>query len=150
MRTFEYGHLAPLTFTRGAVSLNEAPMQIFEDEEVTMPERALVSRELGSLLGLLSHPHRVRIVEELRDGELDVNSLQQILGISHSGVSQHLALLRAHRVVLERREGRHVFYRLRQPQIAAWLAGGVEFVGGRSEDYEEIRSAVERVKNIWK
>lgn len=115
-----------------------------------MPERALVSKEFGSLLGLLSHPHRIRIVEELRDGEMDVNSLQEILGISHSGVSQHLALLRAHRVVLERREGRHVFYRLRQPHLAAWLADGMEFLAGNTADYEELRNAVQRVKELWK
>lgn len=114
-----------------------------------MPERVLVSRELGSLLGLLSHPHRIRIVEELRDGEMDVNSLQELLGISHSGVSQHLALLRAHRVVVERREGRHVFYRLRQPRLATWLVGGVEFISGNPDDYEEFRQAVERVKSLW-
>lgn len=114
-----------------------------------MPERVLVSRELASLLSVLSHPHRIRVIEELRDGELDVNSLQEILGISHSGVSQHLALLRAHRIVVERREGRHVFYRLRQPELAAWLVQGVEFLGGAPEAYEELRSAVDRVKTLW-
>jgi DNA-binding transcriptional ArsR family regulator len=114
-----------------------------------MPERVLVSRELGSMLGVLSHPHRIRIVEELRDSELDVNSLQEILGISHSGVSQHLGVLRAHRIVLERREGRHVYYRLRQPELAAWLAAGVEFIAGNADAYDEVRSAVERVKTLW-
>jgi DNA-binding transcriptional ArsR family regulator len=114
-----------------------------------MPERLLVSKELASLLGVLSHPHRIRIIEELREGELDVNSLQEILGISHSGVSQHLALLRARRVVVERREGRHVFYRLRQPELAAWLVAGVEFIGSSPVDYEEFRSAIERVKTLW-
>lgn len=114
-----------------------------------MPERLLVSKELAALLGVLSHPHRIRIIEELRDQELDVNSLQEILGISHSGVSQHLGLLRAHRIVVERREGRHVFYRLRQPELAAWLVEGMEFIGGSPGDYEELRSAVERVKVLW-
>ena len=71
-----------------------------------MPERTLVTKELAQLLGVLSHPHRIRIVEELRAGECDVKSLQELLGISHAGVSQHLALLRAHRLVEERREGR--------------------------------------------
>ncbi len=101
------------------------------------------------MTGLLSHPHRIRIVEELRDSELDVNSLQELLGISHSGVSQHLSLLRAHRVVLERREGRHVFYRLRQPRLAAWLVGGVEFLTGDPDQREEFSAAVERVKSLW-
>ncbi len=114
-----------------------------------MPERALVSKELGQLLGVLSHPHRVRIVEELRDRELDVNSLQAILGISHAGVSQHLSVLRAHRLVTERREGRHVHYTLRQPELAVWLMGGLRFLRGNLESYKEIASAVDRVREIW-
>src|SRR5690349_16992863 len=81
----------------------------------TVPHRVLVTRELAELLAALGHPHRIRIIEELRDGECDVKTLQDSLGISHSGVSQHLMVLRAHRVVCERRQGRHVFYRLRQP-----------------------------------
>jgi DNA-binding transcriptional ArsR family regulator len=93
-----------------------------------MPEREVVSRELGTLLGVLSHPHRIRIVEELRDGERDVQTLQRRLGIRQAGVSQHLSLLRAHRIVVERREGRHVYYHLVHPQIASWLMVGLQFV----------------------
>ena len=88
---------------------------------IPMPHRVLVTKELAELLGVLSHPHRIRIVEELRDGERDVNSLKVALGINHSGVSQHLMVLRASRLVSERREGRHVFYQLRQPDMAGWL-----------------------------
>jgi len=114
-----------------------------------VPERVLITKELASLLGVLSHPHRIRIVEELRDQELDVNALQEILGISHSGVSQHLALMRAHRIVLERRDGRRVHYRLRYPRLAAWLVDGFEFIERGPEEYEEFRSALERVKGLW-
>lgn len=86
-----------------------------------MPHRVLVAKELAELLGVLAHPNRIRITEELRDGERDVNSLQAALGSSHPGVSQHLMLLRLHCLVSERRQGRQVFYRLRQPELAAWL-----------------------------
>ena len=114
-----------------------------------MPERILVTRELASLLGVLAHPHRIRIIEELRERELDVNSLQAILGISHSGVSQHLSLLRAHRIVGERREGRHVYYRLRQPELAFWLTDALRFLEPDAEESTRFRSAVERVRSIW-
>ncbi len=36
---------------------------------IPMPHRVLVTKELAELLGVLSHPHRIRIVEELRDGD---------------------------------------------------------------------------------
>jgi DNA-binding transcriptional ArsR family regulator len=114
-----------------------------------MPEPFLVTKELADLLGVLAHPHRIRIIEELRETERDVNTLQTVLGISHSGVSQHLSVLRAHRLVAERREGRHVFYHLRQPKLARWLIEGIEFVAGTQEVADDVRQAIESMRARW-
>jgi len=114
-----------------------------------MPEPFLVTKELADLLGVLAHPHRIRIIEELREMERDVNTLQAALGISHSGVSQHLSVLRAHRLVSERREGRHVYYHLRQPKLARWLVDGIEFVAGTQEVAEDVRQAIETMRAKW-
>jgi len=107
-----------------------------------------VTRGLADLLAALGHPHRIRIIQELRDGESDVKSLQDSLGISHSGVSQHLMVLRAHRVVSERRQGRHVFYRLRRPEMASWLLEATEFLGQESEAME-LREAIRKTRRTW-
>ena len=114
-----------------------------------MPARDVAALELSKLMGVLSHPHRVRIVEELQDRELDVNTLAERLDASHSRVSQQLALLRSHRLVAERREGRHVYYRLTQPSLARWVMDGLEFL----ED-ELVRSAarkniLEEARTLW-
>lgn len=114
-----------------------------------MPHRALVTKELANLLSALSHPHRIRIIEELRDGEQDVNSLQVALGIRHSGVSQHLMVLRANRVVSERREGRHVFYQLRQPEIATWLLEATKFLEGGMSEASVLRKAIGKARKEW-
>lgn len=114
-----------------------------------MPRRTFVSKELGKLLGVLSHPQRIRIIEELRARELDVNSLQALLGLTHSGVSQHLSLLRSHRLVTERREGRHVYYHLTQPRMAQWLLSGLEFLEVNVTQAEEMREALEETKHLW-
>lgn len=108
-----------------------------------MPFRNTASKRLAELFGLLSNPNRVRLIEELSSrSELDVNSLESELGISHSAVSQHLSLLRAHRIVRERREGRHVFYQLTQHKIAAWILEGFNFVQRElgNEDLEKARA----------
>ena len=117
--------------------------------EYVMPSRSLVAKELGQLFGVLSHPDRVRIVEELRDGEHDVNALQAALDVSHSRTSQNLAVLRAHRLVVERREGRHVFYRLVNAALAQWLLGGLQFIQTDLEQIESRRSAIEEVRQMW-
>lgn len=114
-----------------------------------MPHRKLVTKELADFLGTLSHPHRIRIVEELREGERDVNSLQEALGISHSGVSQHLMVLRSHRLVAERREGRRVFYQLRQPEIASWLLEATRFLETEAIAAEELRKAIDMTRKGW-
>ncbi len=112
-----------------------------------MPQRRLVAGELARFLGVLAHPNRIHIVEELRGGERDVNALQEALGISHSGVSQHLSLLRAHRLVAERRVGRRVFYRLLQPVLAAWLTTGLNFI--EPESHHQLHVAVNQVRGLW-
>lgn len=114
-----------------------------------MPHRVIVAKELATLLGVLSHPKRIRIVQELRHGELDVNAIQAVLGISHSGVSQHLMLLRVNRVVAERREGRRVFYHLRQPAIATWLAEAMTFLDEETAAVAEVHEAIQRTKVAW-
>lgn len=114
-----------------------------------MPHRALVAKELAELLGALSHPHRIRIVEELRGEERDVNALQEAVGISHSGVSQHLMVLRSHRLVSERREGRRVFYRLRQPELAVWLMDATHFLEMEAAAAAELRSAIDKTREGW-
>ena len=113
-----------------------------------MPHRLLVTTELATLFAVLAHQHRIRIIEELRNGECDVKSLQETLGISHSGVSQHLMVLRAHRIVAERRQGRHVYYRLRQPGMASWLLGATEFLEQESEA-QELREAIKKARRAW-
>mgnify|MGYP003388725515 CR=1 FL=1 len=115
----------------------------------TMPYRSLISKELAELFGVLSHPLRIRILEELNRGEKDVNSLAELLQISQSGVSQHLSQLRVHKLIIERKQGRNVFYHLRNGDIASWALDGLKFVGLQHEDVQEFQSAVEKARALW-
>lgn len=114
-----------------------------------MPESIFVCHELAKLLGVLSHPDRIRIVGELRNGERDVNTLRDVLGVTQARVSQQLALMRSHRVVRIRRQGRHVYYRLSQPAIAEWLVEGLRFLEGESGADEQLQSALGEAKATW-
>lgn len=108
-----------------------------------MPSRLIVSRELADLMRLLAHADRLRLIEELRHGELDVTGLAATLDLPATRVSQHLALLRAQRLVEERRDGRNHFYRLAHPHLAEWILGALPFVDIRSrlEDAHHIDTA---------
>ncbi|PKP93408.1 MAG: transcriptional regulator [Alphaproteobacteria bacterium HGW-Alphaproteobacteria-14] len=97
-----------------------------------MPSRMIVSRELADFLKLIAHPDRLRMIEELRLGEKDVTGIAAALSLPATRVSQHLAQLRAHRLVDERRAGRNHFYRLSHPHLAAWIVDALQFVDIRN------------------
>jgi ArsR family transcriptional regulator len=65
----------------------------------------------------LAHPTRIAIVEQLRDGELSAGALMERLGIEQANASQHLAVLRAKNILINRKTGNQVFYAVRDPLI---------------------------------
>jgi ArsR family transcriptional regulator len=69
----------------------------------------------------LGNPVRIRILTELRKEPLVVSELQERLGILPSNLSQHLALLRAHRIVVGHREGNQIRYSLEERRIGEVL-----------------------------
>jgi ArsR family transcriptional regulator len=76
----------------------------------------------AQLFRVLGHPVRIRILELLLDGELTVGELQAALSLDSSGASQHLAALRQHGVLENRRAGTSVYYRIRDPRVSQLLA----------------------------
>src|SRR4051794_18222007 len=65
----------------------------------------------------LGHPTRIAIIEQLRDGELSAGALMERLGLEQANASQHLAVLRAKQIVLNRKAGNQVFYSVRDPLV---------------------------------
>ncbi|MCL4459792.1 MAG: metalloregulator ArsR/SmtB family transcription factor [Chloroflexi bacterium] len=65
----------------------------------------------------MAEPKRLRIINELREGERSVNELAASLGLRQATVSQHLTILRHRGIVLTRREGTKIYYRLASPKI---------------------------------
>jgi len=61
----------------------------------------------------LANPTRIAIVELLRDGEMSAGQLNEKLGVEQANVSQHLAILRAKQIVVNRKVGNQVFYSIR-------------------------------------
>ncbi|MFC7876167.1 ArsR/SmtB family transcription factor [Isoptericola sp. NPDC057391] len=64
------------------------------------------------VFSLLADPTRVRIILALRDEEMSVNHLADVVDKSPTAVSQHLAKLRWGRIVRARQDGNRVFYSL--------------------------------------
>ena len=65
----------------------------------------------------LAHPTRIAIVEQLRDGELSTGEITARLNLEQANASQHLAVLRAKNILVNRRAANQVFYAVRDPMI---------------------------------
>lgn len=74
----------------------------------------------------LGDPTRFRILEALAAGELCVCDLAEVAGISQSGVSHQLRLLRDRGLVTSRRDGQRAVYRLVDEHVSALMRIGVE------------------------
>ena len=64
------------------------------------------------LLKAMANEWRLMILCQLADGEKTVSELQEILGLSQSALSQHLAVLRRERIVKSRKQAQSVTYSL--------------------------------------
>jgi len=83
---------------------------------------------LAGLFRALSDPTRLRIIAALMDGEVNVRTLAEIVGISESAVSHQLSTMRHMRLVRARRQGRQVYYSLDDEHVADLFQRGLEHV----------------------
>ncbi|KQV17744.1 ArsR family transcriptional regulator [Rhizobium sp. Root1203] len=85
----------------------------------------------------LADPTRRTIFEKLANGSMNASALREGMDISQPAMSQHLAVLRAARLVHEQKEGRFVNYEV-DPNglalIAQWLAKYRAYWPARIED----------------
>jgi len=65
----------------------------------------------------LADPKRLCVLQSLADGELSVRELSEQVGCHVPNMSQHLAVLRNSGLVLTRREGNAIYYRIADPRI---------------------------------
>ncbi len=112
-----------------------------------MPSRTIVATELAHVLRQISHPDRIRLLLKLQAGELTVNELGDLLEISPTRVSQHLGVLRAIALVETKVRGQQRVYRLAQPDLAAWLIEGIDFIAHRLSRATPMD--IENAKRLW-
>lgn len=115
-----------------------------------MSHRQIVSAELAKLFSALSHPDRIRILEELRGNDRDVRTLSDKLKLSQWRVSQRLATLRSLRLIEDQRDGKQHIYNLVNPGVADWVIDGVKFTELGLLDSRNFDQSVKRPIRLWK
>jgi len=66
---------------------------------------------------VFSHPKRLELINVLREKEMSVGELSQVLGIAIGNLSQHLAMMRERHILVSRKEGNVVYYRIANPRL---------------------------------
>ncbi|MCB2099968.1 MAG: winged helix-turn-helix transcriptional regulator [Rhodobacterales bacterium] len=77
------------------------------------------ARRASVLLKAMSNQHRLMILCQLTKGEKCVGELEEIIGLSQSALSQHLARLRRDDLVKTRRSAQTIYYSLAGPEANA-------------------------------
>ena len=91
------------------IRTNQAPQQ--SDADLSVFELQ------ADICQTLANPKRLQIVHLLKDGELSVSTMVKAMGIPKANASQHLALMRQKGLIISRREGTTIYYRLASPKI---------------------------------
>jgi len=77
--------------------------------------------EAAELLAAMANPKRLLILCHLLDEELSVGELSERVELAQSPLSQHLAKLRALKLVAARRDGQSIRYRLASNEVTKLL-----------------------------
>ena len=94
------------------------------DIENLLPEEEVA--DIADFFKVFGDPTRLKILYLLDNGQANVNTISNSLGISPSVASQHLKLLRVARLVRWKKDGKSVIYSLKDDHISKILNLGTE------------------------
>ncbi len=106
-------------------------------------------RELEQVFKGLADQNRLRILNLLLHGELCVCDIQFVLASSQPNVSRHLTYLKNAGLVLDRREGTRIYYRLSRPgegvyqHLFTFLREAFRDIEELQEDTRKLKKAVQ-------
>jgi len=94
----------------------------------------------------LADPTRLRILAALREHELSVAELQEVLGVGQSRISNHLSQLKSVGLLRDRREGQKAYYRRGESAREDWTLadGAAAELGTRARDEAALRMVLDQ------
>lgn len=114
-----------------------------------MPEssrgvKATLHESFAEVAKAAAHPHRLALLEQLAQGERNVDTLADKVGLTIANTSQHLQSMRRAGLLAARREGKFTLYRLADDSVLALL----DAIGAVAErNLAEVKDVVSRYFN---
>jgi ArsR family transcriptional regulator, virulence genes transcriptional regulator len=110
-----------------------------------LPETAADTRTFelqADICQTLANPKRLQIISLLKKGELSVGNLVKTMGIAKANLSQHLSTMRQKGILIARREGTSIYYRLASPKITEACATMREVLINLLEGQETLSKSI--------
>lgn len=101
----------------------------------TIPQ---LSKQISAPMEAIASPQRIAILLAIGQGEACVCHLESALGWRQAYISQHLMSLRKADILEDRREGRYVYYRLKNPTYLNLILTSGEVCGLSKETVFEL------------
>jgi ArsR family transcriptional regulator len=101
----------------------------------TIPQ---VSQQIAVPLEAIASPQRIAILLAIGQGEACVCHLESALGWRQAYISQHLMALRKADILEDRREGRYVYYRLKNTAYLELITASADLSGLSGETISTI------------
>jgi len=120
-----------------------------ESDELTWADARPLYQVKADMFKGLAHPVRVRILEVLASAdEVPVSELMRVTDLEPSHLSQHLAVLRRHRLVIAERRASFVYYRLAFAEVAQLLTVARQLLVLALEESQDRLSATDSLPSI--
>jgi ArsR family transcriptional regulator len=97
----------------------------------------------ADLCKIFSNAKRLEIINSLNDKEMSASELIEKIGLSKANLSQHMSVLKSKGVILTRRMGVNIFYRIANPKIIQ----ACHLIRRPSEQFQEKGKMVQARQN---
>ena len=88
-----------------------------------------ISKQIAAPLEAIASPQRIAILLAIGKGEACVCHLETALGLRQAYISQHLMALRKADILQDRREGRYVFYQIKNASLLDLITASATLSG---------------------
>ncbi|WP_279309161.1 MULTISPECIES: metalloregulator ArsR/SmtB family transcription factor [unclassified Rhizobium] len=99
-----------------------------------------IFEQKSTFLSAMANEQRLRVLDILTRGEMPVGALADMIGLSQSALSQHLAKLRSAHMVKTRRDAQTVYYTVNSESVRKVLALLEEIFDAPEVKAEELKA----------
>jgi DNA-binding transcriptional ArsR family regulator len=103
--------------------------------------------QASELFRALADPPRLAVFESIAKQEMSVSELTARFDVTQPAISQHLTRLRNAGLVSQRKDGRHVYYRVEPAGMQPFINWLTHYQGFWNERLPRLRSVLKAMKN---